>query len=82
SALVDYMAVPVSGYDAPILMLANATDTVVPSPLHAALIAQFAANRVDFRTVIGTGEHGQVDAQMWAAIDTFLAGVRSAPSPR
>lgn len=76
TALTHYMAVPVRGYDAPILMLANATDTVVPSPLHAALIAQLAANGVDFRTVIGTGEHGQVDEQMWAAIDAFLAGMK------
>lgn len=76
TALTDYMAVPVRGYDAPILMLANATDTVVPSPLHAALIAQLAANGVDYRTVIGTGEHGQVDEQMWAAIDAFLAGMK------
>ncbi|WP_280447373.1 alpha/beta fold hydrolase [Nocardia cyriacigeorgica] len=76
TALTEYMQVPVRGYDAPILVLANATDTVVPSPLHAALIAQLAANGTDFRTVIGTGEHGQVDEQMWAAIDAFLAGMK------
>ncbi|NEW26229.1 alpha/beta fold hydrolase [Nocardia cyriacigeorgica] len=76
TALTEYMAVPVRGYDAPILVLANATDTVVPSPLHGALIAQLAANGADFRTVVGTGEHGQVDARMWAAIDAFLAGMK------
>ncbi|MBF6497023.1 alpha/beta fold hydrolase [Nocardia cyriacigeorgica] len=76
TALTEYLQVPVRGYDAPILVLANATDTVVPSPLHAALIAQLAANGTDFRTVIGTGEHGQVDEQMWAAIDAFLAGMK------
>ncbi len=39
--LADYLGVPTSGYDAPILLLINATDISVPSPLHAALAARF-----------------------------------------
>ncbi|WP_405134733.1 lipase family protein [Nocardia sp. NBC_01388] len=77
--LNDYMTVPVRGYDAPILLLVNATDTTVPSPLHGALVAQFAANGVDFDTVVGTGTHCQLNPQMWAAIDNFTARVLSTP---
>ncbi|WP_280234576.1 lipase family protein [Nocardia cyriacigeorgica] len=75
TAYTEYLTVPVSGYDAPILLLINVTDTVVPSPLHAALIAQLAANGTDFRTVLGTGEHTELNPQMWAAIDAFLAPI-------
>ncbi|KZM71857.1 lipase family protein [Nocardia terpenica] len=82
TALTDYMAVPTSGYDAPILLLVNATDTTVPSPLHAALAAQFAANGVDFRTVVGTGKHVQLNPQMWSAIDEFTARVLATPTER
>ncbi|WP_167477973.1 lipase family protein [Nocardia arthritidis] len=72
----EYLTVPTRGYNAPILLLLNATDTMVPSPLHAALAAQFAANGVDFRTVTGTGRHTQLNPAMWAAIDDFLARMR------
>ncbi|WP_194838667.1 alpha/beta fold hydrolase [Nocardia sp. XZ_19_369] len=81
SALDTYLTVPTSGYDAPILLLLNITDTVVPSPLHAALAAQFAANGVDFQTVTGTGRHTQLNPPMWAAIDSFLDRVK-APAPQ
>ncbi len=80
AALTDYMAVPTSGYDAPILLLLNATDRTVPSPLHAALAAQFAAGGVDAQSVVGTGKHGELNPQMWAAMDQFLARVRSTPT--
>ncbi|WP_327145502.1 lipase family protein [Nocardia sp. NBC_01327] len=77
-AVNSYMAVPTTGYNRPILLLLNATDTSVPSPLHAALAAQFAANGVDFRSVVGTGGHTQLNPQMWSALDDFLAArVRS-----
>ncbi|MFC4125742.1 hypothetical protein [Nocardia rhizosphaerae] len=46
AALTSYMALPTSGYDAPILLLLNAADVVVPSPLHAALVGQFGWCRV------------------------------------
>ncbi|MEV6429223.1 lipase family protein [Nocardia sp. NPDC051463] len=80
AALDAYMTVPTSGYDAPILLLLNATDTVVPSPLHAALVAQFVANRVDFQAVVGTGKHTQLNPQMSNAIDEFLARIFAVPS--
>ncbi|AHH21428.1 putative secretory lipase [Nocardia nova SH22a] len=80
AALNDYMAVPVSGYDAPILLLLNATDKTVPSPLHGALVAQFAANGVDAHPVLGTGQHCELNPQMWAAMDDFVARVRSTPT--
>ncbi|MEV5651336.1 lipase family protein [Nocardia sp. NPDC052254] len=80
AALTDYMAIPTSGYNAPILLLLNATDKTVPSPLHAALAAQFAANGVDAQSVVGTGQHGDLNPQMWAAMDQFFARVRSTPT--
>ncbi|EGD54572.1 alpha/beta hydrolase family protein [Gordonia neofelifaecis] len=73
SALMRYMAVPVSGYDAPILLLLNTLDTTVPSPLHAKLAADFALNGVDYRMVIGNGSHTDMDAAQWAAFDQFFA---------
>ncbi|MEC3951861.1 alpha/beta fold hydrolase [Nocardia sp. CDC153] len=78
AAMTEYMAVPTSGYDAPILLLLNTNDTTVPSPLHAALAAQFAANGVDFQTVVGTGTHTQVSPQMWDAIGAFSDRVLAA----
>ncbi|UGT38917.1 lipase family protein [Nocardia yamanashiensis] len=80
AVLNDYMAVPVRGYDQPILLLANATDTTVPSPLHALLATQFAANGVDFSTVVGTGKHCQLNPAMWAAIDAFTTRVLATPT--
>ncbi len=79
TALTSYMAVPTTGYDAPILLLTNATDTTVPSPLHAALIAQLAVNGADFRTVIGTGQHCDISPQMWSAIAAFDTHILSTP---
>ncbi|MFI5782726.1 lipase family protein [Nocardia sp. NPDC051570] len=76
--LADYLGVPVSGYDRPILLLLNALDLSVPSPLHAALVARFAANHVDYRAVTGTGRHMQLNKEMTAAVDEFLARVREA----
>ncbi|MFI9406178.1 alpha/beta fold hydrolase [Nocardia sp. NPDC052316] len=74
--LADYLGVPTSGYDAPILLLINATDISVPSPLHAALAARFTANRVDYKMVVGTGRHLQINREMHAAIDAFLARIQ------
>lgn len=82
TALADYMTVPTSGFDAPILLLVNATDTVVPSPLHAALVAQFAAGGVGFDAVTGFGQHTVLSRQMWDALDGFVARVNSAPPLR
>ncbi|WP_067670480.1 lipase family protein [Nocardia miyunensis] len=80
TALTSYMAVPTSGYDAPILLLTNAADTTVPSPLHAALIAQFVAADVDFHTVVGHGSHCELSPQMWSAISDFAARIKSTPT--
>ncbi|MVU83037.1 alpha/beta fold hydrolase [Nocardia sp. ET3-3] len=79
AAMTEYMQVPVNGYDAPILLLLNTNDTTVPSPLHAALAAQFAANGVDFQTVVGNGTHTQVSPQMWDAIGTFTDRILATP---
>ncbi|WP_194833886.1 lipase family protein [Nocardia sp. XZ_19_369] len=76
SVLADYLGVPTSGYDAPILLLINATDISVPSPLHAALAARFTVNRVDYKMVVGTGRHLQINREMHAAIDAFLARIQ------
>ncbi|WP_067564231.1 lipase family protein [Nocardia acidivorans] len=76
AAYTDYLTVPTTGYNRPILLLVNITDATVPSPLHATLAAQFAANGVDFRTVTGTGTHVQLNPPMWAAINDFLRPIR------
>ncbi|MFG1794552.1 alpha/beta fold hydrolase [Nocardia sp. NPDC049149] len=80
AAYNSYLTVPTSGYDAPILLLVNATDSTVPSPLHATLASEFAANGVDFQTVAGTGTHTQLDPQMWSSIDTFVARIQATPT--
>ncbi|WP_280357284.1 alpha/beta fold hydrolase [Nocardia otitidiscaviarum] len=80
STLTGYMEVPVAGYDRPILLLVNATDTTVPSPLHAALMAQFAAHGVDFRTVFGLGAHTDMNAAMHEATAAFIARIFAAPA--
>ncbi|MFC9996024.1 lipase family protein [Nocardia sp. NPDC127526] len=79
AAVDEYMMLPTAGYDAPILLLLNATDIVVPSPLHAALAAQLAANGVQYETVVGMGQHTELNPQMWAAIDAFTARVLATP---
>ncbi|MFD6350995.1 hypothetical protein [Nocardia tengchongensis] len=80
AVLRDYMTVATRGYDAPILLLLNATDITVPSPLHAALAAQLAANGIGFETVVGTGGHTELNPQMWAAMDAFTDRVFAAPT--
>ncbi|BAW09920.1 lipase family protein [Nocardia seriolae] len=80
AVLRDYMTVATRGHDAPILLLINATDTTVPSPLHAALMAQFAANGVDFGSVLGTGGHTELNPAMWAAMDAFTNRIFAAPT--
>ncbi len=80
--LAAYMMLPTSGYDAPILLSVNVADMVVPSPLHAALIAQLAANGVDQQVVLGNGQHGSASAEQLTAIDSFLARVNAAPTQR
>ncbi|MGW6625907.1 alpha/beta fold hydrolase [Nocardia sp. NPDC055002] len=80
--LAAYMMLPTSGYDAPILLSMNVADMVVPSPLHAALVAQFAANGVDQQVVLGNGQHGSVSPEQLATIDGFLARVNAAPTQR
>ncbi|MCU1643511.1 MAG: hypothetical protein JWN03_3786 [Nocardia sp.] len=80
AAFNDYITVPTSGYDAPILLLLNTNDITVPSPLHAALAAQFAANRVDFQAVVGTGTHTQLNPQMWDAIGAFSDRILAMPT--
>ncbi|RDI66759.1 lipase family protein [Nocardia pseudobrasiliensis] len=75
--LADYLGVPTSGYDRPILLLLNALDISAPSPLHAALVARFAANHVDHKVVVGMGRHMQLNKEMTAAIDEFLTRVRT-----
>ncbi|WP_433661815.1 alpha/beta fold hydrolase [Nocardia sp. CA-128927] len=77
AVIADYMGVPTSGYNAPILLLLNATDIAVPAPLHAALVARFAANHVDHKVVVGTGLHLQINQAMGAAIDAFLTRIKS-----
>ncbi|WP_026344110.1 lipase family protein [Nocardia sp. BMG111209] len=75
AAVTSYMAVPTSGYSAPVLLFLNANDVVVPSPLHALLTAELTAGGVAFRVVPGNGGHTEWNPQMWAALDEFLASV-------
>ncbi|WP_245746294.1 alpha/beta fold hydrolase [Nocardia altamirensis] len=78
AVLTEYMGVPTHDYTDPILLLFNVTDIAVPAPLHAALVGRLTASRVEFKTVVGTGQHLQINHEMRVAIDTFLARVRSA----
>ena len=75
AALNRYMAVPVDGYDAPILLLLNTRDTTVPSPLHAKLVADLALHAEPFQTVVGHGSHTEMNDDQWAAFDRFFARV-------
>jgi hypothetical protein len=70
-----YMQVPTTGYHAPILLILNTADTTVPSPLHAMLVAEFAAAGVDFTTAVGNGRHSSTNPAQQAAIWSFLARV-------
>ncbi|MFG1791959.1 alpha/beta fold hydrolase [Nocardia sp. NPDC049149] len=79
SAVTEYLTVPTSGYNAPILLLLNVTDTTVPSPLHGTLAAQLAANGADLEVVPGTGKHTELNPAMHTALDTFLARVKATP---
>ncbi|WP_026344109.1 lipase family protein [Nocardia sp. BMG111209] len=78
-ALASYMEVPISGYDAPVLLLLNATDTIVPAPLHAVLAAEMVLGGVRPRIVIGADRHTQLNDSMWAAMDDFLDGITATP---
>ncbi|MEV6770276.1 lipase family protein [Nocardia sp. NPDC051030] len=78
--LTDYMAVPTSGYTAPILLLLNVTDTQIPSPLHGLLAAQFATNGVNFRAVPGFGEHVSLNPAQLTAMSDFLAQALTNPA--
>ncbi|MEV6767508.1 lipase family protein [Nocardia sp. NPDC051030] len=80
STLTHYMAVPTTGYNAPILLLLNATDLVVPSPFHATLAAQLTANAIDFQTVVGVNRHTQLDHQMRDALSAFITRIFAAPA--
>ncbi|GAB2644358.1 lipase family protein [Nocardia goodfellowii] len=80
AAINDYLTVPTSGYDAPILLLINVTDQTVPSPLHGALAAQLAANGVGFDAITGTGQHCELNPAMLAGIDGFLARIKATPA--
>jgi hypothetical protein len=55
---------------------------VQSAPLHAAFAAQFAANGVDFQTVLGTGKHTKLNPEMLSAIDAFLVRIQSTPTLR
>ncbi|MGA6206900.1 lipase family protein [Nocardia testacea] len=44
----DYMSVPVSGYQDPILVVQGIYDTVVPLPLALALVGQFVLNDTEY----------------------------------
>ena len=57
-ALTDYLGVPTSGYDRPLLLGQGAVDRVVPLPLTVVFAGQLAASRtgVDFR-VYPTADH-------------------------
>ncbi|MCX4097163.1 lipase family protein [Nocardia sp. alder85J] len=80
ATITSYMAVPTTDYRQPVLLFLNVTDPVVPSPLHALLAAELTAGQVNFRVVPGTGEHTQMNPQMWAALDDFLTTVRTTPA--
>ncbi|WP_181762977.1 lipase family protein [Rhodococcus spelaei] len=73
--LNDYMAVPVSGYDRPILVTHGYVDTTVPIPLTAALLAEFQAAGTQYRFETYQTDHpGVVDAS-WPVVLPYLSGI-------
>jgi hypothetical protein len=76
STLNGYMEVPVTGYDRPILRHRHHGAF----PAAAALIAQFAANGVDFQTVVGFGQHTDMSPQMHDATNAFIARIFAEPT--
>ncbi|MFC9897656.1 alpha/beta hydrolase family protein [Nocardia sp. NPDC127579] len=75
--LTEYTEVPTSGYTAPILLMINTRDTVVPAPLHALLAADLTAHQTDVEVVVGHDLHCVISAEMNIAYVGFLARVRS-----
>ncbi|GGK49006.1 lipase family protein [Nocardia camponoti] len=80
--LADYMMLPTTGYRDPVFLSINVADTIVPSPLHAALVAQLGLGGVDQQVVLGNGQHGSVSPDQLAAFDGFLARINAAPPQR
>lgn len=74
-ALNDYLAVPTSGYTAPIFLAQGFADENVPFPLNAALAAQLTAagQPVTFHTY--PGNHFQTPNDSKADADAFMAGL-------
>lgn len=66
------VALPVDGYQEPVLLLMNATDISVPSPLHASLSYSLSVNNPDVHTIVGYGSHTQLDDAMLAEIPIFF----------
>lgn len=73
AALTDYLAIPLTGYTGPIMLIQGAKDLVVPIPLTLKLVADLnlAGTRPDFRVVdadhIGTVFAGEADAAQFVA---------------
>ncbi len=76
-AMAQYMEVPVSGYNRPILLLMNRFDTIVATPFHGLLVSNFSAADVDFKTVVGEGMHTDMNPAQWAAFDAFFERLRA-----
>ncbi|MDL9938368.1 lipase family protein [Gordonia sp. ABSL1-1] len=76
AALIDYMAVPYTGYDRPILMVSGLPDRAVPIPFSMSLAAQLVANRqpVHLVTYPDTG-HSATMLRSMSVSTPFLARI-------
>lgn len=69
----EIFAVPTSGYDRPVFMGQGLLDNDQPAPLTAALVAELAANRVDFRFHPYPTDHGGTMAASLPDSTPFVA---------
>lgn len=78
AALIDYLAVPVRGYRAPIRIEHGVADTTVPFPLSVALVAEMrsAGTAVDLIPYPGVNHQGVVTAGSQDAFATIAAYFR------
>lgn len=75
--LSDYMAVPTSGYDRPILITHGYVDTTVPVPLTAALLAEFQVSGTPYRFETYDTDHAGIIAASWPVALPYLAEILS-----
>ncbi|UYP20394.1 lipase [Rhodococcus sp. Z13] len=73
--LQDYLSVPVTGYDRPVLLAHGVKDAVVPLPLSAAHAAEMRAAGADVDYRVYDGGHGSTMELSLPDVEAFIARV-------